>query len=515
MFKRGMIIHGLIKIAGIIMFALVIGLYGFLTYKAFRSTMYASTDYVGYNWAYVIPDSPLKNALYCGMGLAVLFLVNALIKKYPAKAKAFEKALFVSVILLYLCAGIAYSLTSPYYPTGDQINTTAGAVYALNGNYAMFGHLGYIDICPHQKGLLFFYEIYFKLFGEFNYIPVRILTVIMNTLTIVMGRSLVKEFGQQEFTGIVYTVLTAACMPYFLLIPYAYGDLPSVFGMMVMIFFFYRFYTKGNIFNVLISALGSVFAILNRSAAWIAVFALIITAFFLALKKRKFYPLACALFIAFISFSALTAIGMGYEKLSGFDRHTGSPTIAYIAMGMQVSNGAPGVYNRYHQNLYEKYDGNKELASEEAATYIRARIDEFKADPGQAYDFYSAKALYQWNDPMFEWNTHMYSFKPDTVLTGFYDSLYRGKLHGYIFKFMNRYQVFVYLLCFITAVKGLIMLLKDDKSAIIFWFFNIFVIGGFLFSLIWEAKARYSLPYMVFMIPAAVMLFAPLKEKSR
>ncbi len=512
--KCRQIIHTFIKLAGIIMFVLVIGIYGFLTYEAFESTMYASTSYVGYNWSFMIPDSRIKNLLYSGIVFAALFLLNNWMKKNPAGAKKLEKALFVSLILAYLCAGIFYALTSPYYPTGDQINTTAGAAYALEGNYLMFSPLGYIDICPHQKGLLFFYEICFKVFGSFNYTPVRIITVIMNTLTIIMGHRLIKDFGGKEFAGILYTVFMVTCAPYFLLIPYAYGDLPSIFGIMVMVYFFHRYFNGGNFLNVLISAVGGIFAILNRSAAWIAVFALIITALFLTLKKGKMYALACTLFIALVSYLALTSINIRYEKLSGYDRHTGSPTIAYIAMGMQATGGAPGVYNRYHQNLYEKYDGNKEHASAEAREYIRARFEEFKADPDSAYEFYKAKTVYQWNDPMFEWNTHMYSFRPDTVLEGFYDSLYRGAVHDTIFKFMNRYQAFIYLLCLIMAVKGLIMVIKNDRSVIFYWFFHIFVIGGFLFSLIWEAKARYSLPYFVFMIPVAVMLFSPMNDKK-
>ncbi len=515
MSKYGQIINRLIKVAGIIMFALVICIYAFLTYKAFNSTMIASTEYIGYNWSFPIPDSILKNLLYCGAGIGLLLLFSKLDRKYPKQAKALERIIFGCFILGYICAGIAYAVTSPYYPTGDQLNTTAGAAYALEGNYEMFRPLGYIDICPHQKGLMFFYEICFKIFGSFNYTPIRIIMVFMNAFTIILGYLLIKDFGGREFSGVLYTVLMVTCIPYFGLIPYAYGDLPSIFGMMVMIYFFNRYLSGGNFLNVLMAALGAAFAILNRSAAWIAVFALIITALILTFKKAKIYPFACAVFIALVSYLSLTAINVGYEKLSGYDRHTGSPTIAYIAMGLQVTNGGPGVYNRYHQDLYEKYNGNKTLAAEEAKLYIRARIDEFKADPDMAFEFYKAKFLFQWNDPLFEWNTHMYSFAPDTELSGVYESLYKGKIHGYMFKFMNRYQAFIYLLCLIAAVKGLIQIIRDDRSEIFMWFFHIFIIGGVLFSLIWEAKGRYSLPYFVFLIPVVSMLFSQFKGKKQ
>ena len=510
--KIGHITNGIIKAAGILMLALAILIYSFLTYNSFVSSMIAPTTYIPYNWAFPIPDSLLKNILYCGAGLAVLVFLYALDRKYPAKAARFEKMIFVCVMAAYIIGGIAFSLTNPYYPSGDQINTTAGAMYALEGNYEMFRPLGYIDICPHQKGLMFFYEICFRLFGPLDYTPVRIVTVFMNALTILMGYRLIKDLGGREFSGVLYTVLIATCVPYFWMIPYAYGDLPSIFGIMVMFRFFIRYMNGGSILNVLMTAAGAAFAILNRSAAWIAVVALIITAVFLTLKKGKLYPFACALFVALISYLALTAINIRYEKLSGYDRHTGSPVTAYIAMGMQVSDGCPGVYNRYHQDLYEKYNGNREAASEEAKLYISNRLEEFKEDPHMAYEFYKSKLLFQWNDPLFECNTHMYSFREGTVLNGFYESLYKGKLHEYIFKFMNRYQAFIYLLCLIAAIRDLIVIIKEDKGYIYGWFFHIFLIGGILFSLIWEAKARYSLPYFVFLIPVAAMLFTPRKE---
>lgn len=513
--KIGQLTNSLIKIAGIIMFAIVIVIYGFLTCHAFNSSMIAPTDYTLYNWAVSVPDSPVKNLIYCGAGAAVLLFFAGLDKKYPDKARRIEKILFGCILLAYVIGGIAFSVTCPYYPKGDQLNTSAGAAYALEGNYEMFRPLGYIDICPHQKGLLFFFEICFRIFGPFNYTAVSVITVFLNALTIFLGYRLVKDLGGKEFSGFLYTLLTAFCIPYFWLIPFAYGDLPSIFGIMVMFYFFIRYMNGGNMLNVLFSAGGAAFAILNRSAAWIAVVALIITALFLALKKAKMYPFACAVFIAFISYLALTAVNIRYEKLSGYDRHTGSPVTAYIAMGMQVSDGCPGVYNRYHQDLYEKYNGNRELASEEAKQYISGRLEEFKNDPGQAWDFYRAKILFQWNDPLFECNTHMYSFKPGTVLNEFYESLYFGKLHDLAFKFMNRYQAFLYLLCLLAAIRDLFRVAKDNNAYIYNWFFHIFLIGGFLFSLIWEAKARYSLPYFIFLIPVAALLFSYGKEKKR
>ena len=506
----------IIRICGIFLFIIVSLMLAYLTFQSARISMYSSNKYIGYNWPVKIADSLPKNLIFCLASLTVIYACFLFEKKHPKASGIICNTALVSVLALYTLLGILYVKTTPYYPTGDQINTTAAALYALEGSYSMFSPMGYIGICPHQKGLLFFYELIFRFFGPLNFKASGIINLILNDLTIFTGYFLIKELKGGYAARFLWIVFSVLLLPYFILIPYAYGDLPSISGMMILAFFFLRFINTGRIRYAVFSAPAAAFAILNRSSAWIAVFALIIVSILISMQRKKITPLIAMMLVTFFSYACLLSINIYYENASGYDRHTGSPTIAYIAMGMQTTDGASGVYNRYHQTVYEESNGDKALASARAKEYIAERIGEFRENKALARDFYRGKILLQWIEPMFESNTHMKSFRDDTTLetlSPFYMRAYVGDIHIIMFKMMNKYQTLLYLMCLISAVRTLILLIKNKKEPMIsHWFFSILLTGGFIFSLIWEAKARYSLPYFVFMIPVAVLLFTDLRS---
>ena len=47
------------------------------------------------------------------------------------------------------------------------------------------------------------------------------------------------------------------------------------------------------------------------------------------------------------------------------------------------------------------------------------------------------------------------------------------------------------------------------------YIFLVYIIGGFLFSIMWEAKARYVLPYFICMIPYCAIMIVTLIDKFK
>ena len=62
-----------------------------------------------------------------------------------------------------------------------------------------------------------------------------------------------------------------------------------------------------------------------------------------------------------------------YSAASGADLSKGVPMTAYLAMGLQESNRAPGWYNEYVEQVYENANYDPEKTSERAKKNIRAR----------------------------------------------------------------------------------------------------------------------------------------------
>ena len=498
----------IVMIAGMILFIISSIILAFLTYESAKGSYYPSTEYSMYNWSVSTADSIAKNALYCVVGIAVFVFFSIFFQNNPKFSKKAGNIILPALYLIYFIAGIIFVLKSPYYPSSDQIITSGGATYIIEGNYSMFDPHGYIGAYPFQKSLIFYFEMLFRLFGSPNYTAVKIITVILNTMTLIMGSLLVRDLDGSLTASVIYTVLTTAFLPVFYLLPFVYGDLPSLFGTMLLVYSFNLYLKTGKKFQLVAACLGSVFAVATRSTAWIALIAMIIVTLIISIKEKNYVPVVSMGIIALISALSVTAIAIRYENLSGYDRHTGIPREAWIAMGMMESDGLSGVYNHYPWLVYDKNGSDTEKTSAEVHAYLDGRLLEFKSNPSMAKDFYRRKLDYQWTEPLFEVTTHTHSFTEDTVITGFFESLYYGKVHDISFKFMNRYQTFLYLICLIFAVKYLwTMIRKRSCPGVYAWFFYVHFVGGVALSLLWEAKARYTIPYIIFLIPVIALFF--------
>ena len=75
-------------------------------------------------------------------------------------------------------------------------------------------------------------------------------------------------------------------------------------------------------------------------------------------------------------------------------------------------------------------------------------------------------------------------------------SIYDGPIQDLLERFMNGWQLLVYFFLLMNC-----LLKKSEKVEKMILLITIF--GGVLFSLLWEAKARYVLPYVIMMIPYA------------
>ena len=76
------------------------------------------------------------------------------------------------------------------------------------------------------------------------------------------------------------------------------------------------------------------------------------------------------------------------------------------------------------------------------------------------------------------------------------EKLYYGSWQQHYRDYTNRYLTVLYLGVVVYCVAAL-----TRKNDILQCLMLIGVFGGFLFSILWEAKSRYVLPYIVLLIP--------------
>lgn len=135
-----------------------------------------------------------------------------------------------------------------------------------------------------------------------------------------------------------------------------------------------------------------------------------------------------------------------------------------------------------------------------------------RENPAAALAFYREKLLTQWLDPAYDslWMGEL-SEKVGRY-NGLISSIYRDKdgLRTLMDGYMDAMQAAVYAL---SAVGGMrLMKKKGDMAALAL---PVTILGGALYHLLFEAKAQYAYPYMVYMLPLAAAGLCALEEKLK
>ncbi len=480
--------------------ALLISL--FLALNGVQYSYYSQTDY---SRIVLVKDSALRQSAFFVLAAAVTAALGALLGKLsPRTQERIGLGVLLFACVWFLLIGSFYVRGNPYYPEGDQLNTTAGAYYNRQGNFSMLSPGGYIGMYQQQKGLMFFYELLFSVFGDFAYGEAKQIHVLLGVVLLVSGHGFLKLHTGRALPGILFDVLLIFCMPFLLYLPYIYGDIPAICLCMAMFWALAAYGKKRKKRFLVIAALLSGAALLFRMNTWIVLIAVAIGLGLLAWKWGRWRVLLAALLIVLSAEGAVKAVDVMYEVRSGYESGIGIPSVLWIAMGLQETDGSPGVYNRYQQSVFAEYHFEREPAAQEGRNYIRGRLKELVKRPDVMADFFRRKLMMQWLEPLYESLYATKSFEEERPVPDWVEELYYGGLHDSVWKAANYYQSVVYL-AFAVFVAGSLWERERGQRDGTFYIPLIAVVGGFLFSVIWESQCRYVLPYYMFLL-----LYAPL-----
>ena len=474
-------------------FVLLIGL--FLAYYSTRYSYYSPTDY-NRSSVQLIKDNPIWNLAVFAAVVLLSILLHRLFEKLGNRQRRAGYIFLGLCCLIYVTACLIWVSQLPYYPSGDQLNTTAAAHYHLEGNFIMLQETGYLGKFPYQKGLTFLYEILFSVFGDFCYPVAARIHILLGVITMVMGYLFVEEISFDSICKILYCPLFLLCVPYLVLTPYAYGDLPSICFCTVLFWALLRYARTGNNLYVILCCVMAALSLMVRLHTWIALIAVFIGLFLVALQKKKVTPILAAILIIFSAVGTTKALDYSYSVRSGYPITKGAPMILTLAMGMQDNEGGPGTYNNYQTTTMYAADFDREAASKLALENLRENLEHFMEDPSYANWFFKTKLMMQWTEPSFETLLSTHSFDEELPVPEWITEVYSGRLHDPLLRFADRYQSVVYLgfLCFLPAFW------RRRKENAASYIPLITIVGGFLFSIIWEAQCRYVLPYYMFML---------------
>lgn len=485
----------IIRIVGSVIFV-------WLTWYSFRFTQYVVPG--GEEIPIDTNDSMIRNILFLGFALTLLFGAFLLETKTALKTQKLIARCMLGISLLWTGVGGFWWITEvDRQPEGDQAYIYGGASMFIDGNFEYLIPSGYCGMYPYQLGLIFLVELFFGVVGTYNYFAIQVLFVILAVGIVWQGYVLVEKITEKSLLAALYCLFMMGCLPLIFYSGWVYGDIPSTFFLLLSANMLISYGKKGGLRYLAGVVLSMTMAVIVRQTSIILLIALCLVGGVWALVKRD-KRLAVALVIAAISPTLIfSGIYKMYELRSGHEHAEGIPLYTTLVMGMQESNGKYGWDSPYCKQVYFDADCNPEVAAEVSKKDLEERFSNLVDNPGYAWTFFKGKVLSQWNEPLYEslYFSNKYQKgkapKPDSFIARI-STDYFPKVLGFCDGM--QFMMYVGVLCyFLFAI--------NKKSSLLQHLPVVGMLGGFFFSIIWEAKARYILPYYLMMYPMAVVGF--------
>ena len=443
---------------------------------------------------------------------------------------------FIIGTILYLGFGLYLIFRIPTDLRADAYAIYTAAEEIKNGNYSSLildtataegtYASGYLAAYPHQIGITLILSLLLRVLPGLRYI------FILNLILILLNNLLMLNISDALFhndqTNFMTVLLSFILLPHFFLSIFCYGIIPGLTALLVSFLALIKFEETGNIFHAVCAVIFGAFAVVLRSNYMIGVIAETILLLLMFLRsfendRRKVvgrirYIAAAVLLIAAMIIPN-TALKIGIGNISGHNVTDSIPRSAWMAMGLSEGTRAEGWYNGYNYNTFRENDYDQKATDEAARALIGERLQAFRSDHDYAYTFFMRKLASTWSEPTFQ-----------SVWVGPQEAS-AGKIGGFLFKNIysggGAYDItcvicsIVYLVvlagCVLFLAKSLIrriQMLTDryshrDTVTVFTAFPILFLLGVFLFHLVWETKSLYvfSSVYMLLPLAAAGLSF--------
>jgi hypothetical protein len=471
---------------------LILLIFVFFTVEMSRHAYRLNNDYDN-DVVFRFNVSPLKQLLYAVPILLLLCIFIQLVHKVPdirrhraVKYLAIADSILVGVML---CIYVYYTHIPMHW---DQLQVFLYAQDFMQGNYDGMQYV-YLRIYPHQYGLIFLEGILLSIRND--YIFLQYVNAVLVMIIVYMTYAVSDEMFHNNEISLISLLGATLFLPLDIYVNYVYGDICLIAAALFVVWCFLKFRADGKLRYMIMAVVSATIGTLAKKNIIIPIIAITIVAVIYLIKKFDIKLLIFLLAILIIPIACNNALKAYYSHASGYEVDKGIPSTGWIAMGLDDDGyGGIGIYNGYHESSWNAVGGDLDKLNKVFNERLKERFEEFADDKKAAYKFFQYKISEQWCETTFSTiNETGKGIDEKTGLTGF---IYSDKITDFIYRYMNHY---VYLLYLGISVFALISLFgKNDMAQLIL---PIAVIGGFIVSIFWEAKGKYILPYVVFMIP--------------
>lgn len=485
------------EISGKAVQIIAIGILAYLSFWTAQSTFHCPFDY-SLNWVSQDADSPVKNLLVAGTAVLVFYLLSRLLLGRKIDEEKKRKRVFFWALADMLIVGGLLTIwvtVSKLEPTDDPEMVYLAVMSFRQGDFSLIQEFIYYQMYPHQFGLIFLEELLTLIWPTYRVI--QYLNVFFICLIIFLLYRITDMLFRDSTVDLYCLLVTTAFLPLHLYVTYVYGDICSIALSLVVIWCLLKWDIDAKWRYIVLAVICAVIAVLARQNTLIPLLAVTIVCVFLAWRKWSWKPLLFGLCLLVLPMGANRGVKVFYELRSGIEISDGLPATTWIAMGMQGEWGGHGIWNGYTEHTWGSFT-EEEDAEQKRKTFtlsaIKERMEEFAEDPQMARDFYRLKILEQWAEPSYS------SLKMNGASAigngGLAEWIFVGEIPDLIYRLQNYFQFLLYFLSLCSLVDALRRKAPARDQVLL-----ILLIGGFLFSMLWEARAKYVLPYVVALLP--------------
>lgn len=447
------------------------------------------------------------------VGLCVFFVtkvVNKFLYDSPCKL-IIRRCLFILFLAIYICFAIIWTVFVNPPIIADQIHAANLAQGIYRGNlekflpnltYARIPLGEYIQIYHQQISLAFVFSFFFRFIGSDLPHLLRILNIFSVVLIIIALYKICVQLSKKYETNkvlLLFLIFTFVSLP--MLCTFVYGDFPSLALCLFSVYFMMKYSETKKIWYPCLSALFTMIAYMMRMNTLIFIIATVIYLslilfkdFFKKAWKEKLINIVVIILYIVISIIPSSLVQNYYLDKYNLDKNKSFSSLTYVFMAMEESWRGNGWYS---EDIAEFAMKNPDDAKSEYVKKIKERLIYFSKNIGYAFNFYTMKIASMWTE-----NTYAAEY-----------------LNGKDFSSKNvpsPISFFQKAMLILICVCSLIFLVQNRKNISIDVIFLLTIfIGGFTFHILWEAKSRYIIPYIVVLIPIASMNIKKIKILSR
>lgn len=489
-----------------------------ISYYSFRYTKYLNQkDDISFLEG--SEDNIFGNLLFALILIAAIFLISMLNDRLKEKGFCHLPSITLAFSMLFAFSfSLIWVLNGHFFPISDCQQILICLERIMHGDYSDFAKGKYLEIYNQQLGMISILRPLYMIPPvnantlwniSVEYIRYEILNCICVPVFIFFGDRTIRDLStdlmekthpKTDTMRISFHLLMCSAFVLFFYTPYVYGEVISVTIGIIIFDLSVRVMKHVNVVDTIFLFALSAIGFLARTNFAILLIAIAIVAVVIDISEKRLKRIL--IFLALPVFTLLISkLNVSYyEHLTGEELNGGMPFNCWIAMGLnEYSPVGYGWYNGQSVQFYVDAGCDREAAKEAANNYIHDRLAMFSNGVGTSpVQYYKEKFFSQWIDPLYNCLVENKVFIPDPP-----DIIWKivkedGLCRSVVLKYLNGYQFLVYFGAFLYEI---VILLKKKPF---FWQIPaIFVCGGVLFSLLWEAMGRYIFPYYIMMIPMA------------